>query len=241
VLVQAIPLPIGKETLKEKTTLLLVDDHVVVRQGFRALLEAERDFAVVGEAGTGRQAVELARELRPHVVLMDISMPQLNGLEATRQIRKEALSCRVLILSAHNDDECLQLSTEAGAAGYLLKQSAAAELVRAIREVRKGNTFFSPVVVKRLMERYRQTLSRGVPLKKHTDVLSSREVEVLQLIAEGKVNKQIAAELTISINTVENHRMHLMKKLKLHDVAGLTRYAIGNGIIEKSFPLRESP
>ncbi len=230
-----MPDRIHKETLRERTTVLLVDDHVVVRQGFRALLEAEQDLAVVGEAGTGREAVELARKLFPHVVLMDISMPQLNGLEATRQLRKVAPASRVLILSAHNDDEYIQSSTEVGAAGYLLKQAAATELVRAIREIKKGNAFFSPNIVNRLIDRYRQTLRRGVPVRKQTDLLTSREMEVLQLIAEGKVNKQIAAELTISINTVENHRLHLMHKLKLHDVAGLTRYAIANGIIEKNF------
>src|SRR5712672_1491791 len=139
----------------QKITVLLADDHTLVRQGFRALLEAEPDIAIVGEAGTGRQAVQLAKKLRPDVVLMDIAMPLLNGLEATRQVIKEVPSSKVLILSSYSDDEYVQQLTEAGAAGYLLKQTAAAELLKAIREARRGNTFFSPAISKRLVEDYR--------------------------------------------------------------------------------------
>ena len=217
-----------------KTTLLLADDHTVVRQGLRALLQAEPDLHIAGEADTGRQAVQLAKSLKPDVVVMDIAMPGLNGLEATRQILKLAPNTRVLILSSYSDDEYVHQSTEAGAAGYLLKQAAVTDLVKAIREVKSGHAFYSPAISRRLVQRYRETLRRGVPVKKRTDVLTSRETEVLQLIAEGKANKQIAAELGLSIKTIEKHRQHLMDKLGIHDIAGLTRYAIAKGIIETS-------
>ncbi len=216
----------------QKITVLLADDHTIVRQGFRALLEAEPDIAVVGEAENGRQAIGQARKLQPDVVVMDIAMPLLNGLEATRQIAKEAPSTKVLILSSYSDDEYVNQLTEAGAVGYLLKQTAASDLIKAIREAKKGNAFFSPAISKRLMEHYRETLVRGVPVRKRSDILTSREAEVLQLIAEGKANKQIASELNVSIKTVEKHRQQLMNKLNIHDIAGLTRYAIAKGVIE---------
>ncbi len=215
-----------------KITILLADDHVVVRQGLRSLLQAEPDMEVVGEAETGRQAVQLVRTLKPAVVLMDIAMPRLNGLEATRQIARDVPSCRVLILSSYSDDEYVHQLTEAGATGYLLKQADFADVVRAIREAKQGNSFFSPTISKRLMEHYREFLVRGVPVRKRSDVLTSREVEVLQLIAEGLGNKQISDDLEISVKTVERHRQRLMDKLAIHDVAGLTRYAISKGLIE---------
>jgi len=215
----------------ERIRVLLADDHMIVREGLRTLLEAEGDFEVVGEAQTGRQAVQLTKKLRPDVVVMDIAMPLLNGLEATRRIVKDVPAARVLILSAHGDDEYVRQVVLLGAAGYLLKQTSADVLGRAIREIQKGNTFFSPSVADRL-----DGLSLGSPqgreaIKKKAG-LSSREVEVLQLIAEGKANKQVARELDISIKTVEKHRQHLMSKLDIHDTAGLTRYAIAAGIIE---------
>src|SRR5258708_4000718 len=215
-----------------KISVLLVDDHTVVRQGLRALLEAEPDMEVVGEAEGGRQAVQLATKLKPNVVVMDIAMPQLNGLEATRQILKEAPVCRVLVLSSYSDDEYVHQLTEAGAAGYLVKQAAATDLVKAIREAKKGNAFFSPAISKQLMEHYRQTLIHGVAVRKRTDMLTSREAEVLQLVAEGYANKQIASELGINIKTVEKHRQQLMNKLDIHEIAGLTRYAVAKGIVE---------
>ena len=216
----------------KKITVLLVDDHTLMRQGLRVLLQAESDIEIVAEAETGRQAVERTKALTPDVVVMDIAMPLLNGLEATRQIVKQVPSSRVLILSTYSDDEYIRHLTEAGAAGYLRKDVALTDLVKAIRELKRGNSFFSAAISKRLMQLYRQRLTRGVAVKERNDLLTSRETEVLQLIAEGNANKQIAAELGISIKTVEHHRQELMKKLDIHEVAGLTRYSISNGIIQ---------
>jgi len=216
----------------EKIRVLLVDDHTMIRQGLRVLLEAERDIAVVGEADTGRQAVRLTKKHLPNVVVMDIAMPGLNGLEATRQILKDVPTAKVLVLSSYSDEEYVQQLSEDGVAGYLLKHTAAADLIKAVREASKGNAFFSPAVSKRLLDHYRQAFRRGRPVRKQTALLTSREAEVLQLVAEGRVNKQIAGELCISVKTVEKHRQQVMNKLNIHDVAGLTRYAISKGIIE---------
>jgi DNA-binding NarL/FixJ family response regulator len=217
----------------QKITVLLADDHTVVRQGIRALLEAEEDMSVAGEAENGRQAVQMAKRLQPDVVVMDIAMPSLNGLEATRQISRESPKSRVLILSSYSDDEYVQQLTDAGASGYLVKQTAAQDLVTAIREAKRGNAFFSPAISRRLLEHYRSSVGKPTGEKK-APKLTPRELEVLQLIAEGYANKQIAGELFISIKTVEKHRQQLMHKLDIHDVAGLTRYAIAKGIIEAS-------
>jgi DNA-binding NarL/FixJ family response regulator len=222
----------------DKIKVLLVDDHTVVRQGLRVLLEAEQDITIVAEADNGRQAVQLTKKHLPDVVVMDIAMPMLNGLEATRQIIREAPASKVIILSSYSDDEYVHQLTEAGAAGYLLKQTAATDLMKAIREARKGNAFFSPAISKRLLEHYREAFMKGMPVRKRAELLTSREAEVLQLIAEGKPNKQIAAELCISIKTVEKHRQQVMNKLNIHDVAGLTRYAISKGIIESNAGMR---
>jgi DNA-binding NarL/FixJ family response regulator len=210
-----------------RITVLLAEDHNLVREGFRSLLKHESDIEVVGEAATGRQAVDLTRKLKPAVVVMDIAMPLLNGLEATRQIRKAFPDTKVLILSAHSDPAYVEQSTRLGAAGFLLKQTSAQNLATAIRELQKGNTFFSPAVAKRAVSR-----DRGGELKRKTNRLSSRQVEVLQLIAEGRANKQIAAELGVSFKTVDKHRQAIMEKLNIHDTAGLTRYAIHAGIIQ---------
>jgi DNA-binding NarL/FixJ family response regulator len=215
-------------------TVLLAEDHLMVREGFRSLLKHERDIEVVGEAETGRQAVQLTRKLRPEVVVMDIAMPLLNGLEATRQIRKAVPETKVLVLSAHSDDAYAEQMIEFGAAGFLLKQNSSHVLATAIREVQKGNTFFSPSLSKRLRPRDQKSLDWKAKPRKKTNHLSSREVEVLQLIAEGYANKQIAAELGVSFKTVDKHRQHLMGKLNIHDVAGLTRCAIAEGLIESS-------
>jgi DNA-binding NarL/FixJ family response regulator len=216
----------------EKIKVLLADDHTVLRQGLRLLLEAEADITVVGDAETGRQALQLARKLLPDVVVMDIAMPQLNGLHATRQILKEVPQAKVLILSSYGDDEYVREMARAGAAGYLIKQTAAADLVRAVREIKKGNAFFSPPIFQRLLGHCREALQGGATTGQRAIQLTSREEEVLQLVAEGKANKQIAAELCLSIKTVEKHRQQVMRKLDLHEVASLTRYAIAKGIVE---------
>ena len=216
-----------------KIPVLLVDDHTVVRQGLRALLSAEEDMEVVGEAENGRQAVILAKKMMPEVIVMDVAMPLLNGLEATRQILKMLPSIKVLVLTSYGDDECISQLMDAGASGYLIKQTAANDLLRAIREVQRGNAFFSPAIAKRLRDQCREALTTGHTPRRSGE-LTSRESEVLQLIAEGFSNKQIAAELAISIKTVEKHRQQVMNKLNIHDVAGLTRYAISKGMVERT-------
>jgi DNA-binding NarL/FixJ family response regulator len=218
----------------KRITVLLAEDHTIVREGFRTMLELEDDIEVVGEAQDGRQAVALVKKLRPAVVLMDIAMPLLNGLEAARQVAKTFPETRVIMLSAHSDDAYVTNATEAGAVGFLLKQTSAHEVCRAIREVQKGKTFFSPSISKRLDRLHPSAPDRTGVLKKKAAHLTSREMEVLQLIAEGKANKETASELSIGIKTVEKHREHLMAKLDIHDTAGLTRYAISAGIIESS-------
>jgi DNA-binding NarL/FixJ family response regulator len=201
------------------------------------MLEMEKDLQVVGEAEDGRQAVALVKKLRPAVVLMDIAMPRLNGLEATRQVLKAVPATKVIMLSAHSDDAYVKDATESGAVGFLRKQTSSHVVCEAIREVQKGNTFFSPTVARRLQQLDGKSLDRaGMPRSRNAR-LTSREVEVLQLIAEGKANKETAAELGISAKTAEKHRDHLMQKLKIHDTAGLTRYAISAGIVESSVQL----
>ncbi len=221
----------------EQITVLLAEDHTIVREGLRMLLEAEEDIVVVGEADNGRKAIQLAKKLRPAVVVMDIAMPLLNGLEATRRIRKAIPATKVLILSAHSDEEYVEQVIALGAAGYLIKQTSASYLSKAIREVQKGNTYFSPSVAHRLGNLDQKPSDQRGLVRKKGPALSSREMEVLQLIAEGRANKQVARELGISIKTVEKHRQHLMAKLDLHDTAGLTRYAISTGIIESHIRL----
>jgi DNA-binding NarL/FixJ family response regulator len=217
----------------KKITVLLADDHAVVREGLRALLAIEPDIAVVGEAQSGRQAVRMTKKLLPAVVVMDIAMPLLNGLEAARQILKAVPATKVLMLSAHRDDEYVDEVIRLGAAGYLIKQTSAHVLPKAIREASKGKTFFAPAISQRLGDRQQNSRSGAAGWRKAGDVrLSSREVEIIQLIAEGKANKQAADVLGISIKTVEKHRQNLMNKLDLHDTAGLTRYAIATGIID---------
>lgn len=220
----------------QKIRVMLADDHTVVRQGLKALLSLEEDIEVVGEADTGRQAVQIARKVLPDVVVMDIAMPLLNGLQATKQIVAEVPSAKVIILSSYSDEEYVQQLTDAGAIGYLVKHTAADELVKAVREAKRGNAYFSPMISKRLLDCYRRSFVSGKPVRMNSETLTSRESEVLQLIAEGKSNKQIAAELCISIKTVEKHRQQVMNKLNIHEIAGLTRYAIAKGFTENIPP-----
>ena len=221
----------------KKITVLLADDHTIVREGFRKMLEMEDDLEVCDEAQDGRQAVALAKKFHPDVVLMDIAMPLLNGLEATRQLLKERPLTKILMLSAHNDDAYVQNAIDSGAMGFLLKQTSAHEVCRAIREVHAGKKFFCASIAKRQGNLHSETIDHAGQRRKKSAELTSREMEVLQLIAEGKANKQTAAELGIGIKTVEKHREHLMDKLDIHDTAGLTRYAISAGIIESSVQL----
>ncbi|PIQ87398.1 MAG: DNA-binding response regulator [Candidatus Omnitrophica bacterium CG11_big_fil_rev_8_21_14_0_20_45_26] len=215
-------------------SVLLAEDHEVVRQGLRMLLEAAKDIKVVGEACTGREALVLAKKFKPDVIVMDIAMPNLNGLEATKKILEALPATKIIILSAHSDDIYIEKVSMLGAAGYLVKQNSAQVLVKAVREVQKGKIFYSSYISKRLDNLNPEVLNAKGKRRHQKVRLSSREAEVLQLVAEGKANKEIASELEISIKTVEKHRQHLMAKLKIHDTAGLTRYAISAGVIESS-------
>src|SRR3990172_5308402 len=210
--------------------ILLVDDHTIVRQGLRALLEAQPGFTVVGEAENGRDAVKKAQELAPDVVIMDIAMPILNGLEATRQIKRLLPETKVLALTMYNDEEYVFQILKSGASGYLIKETAANELITAIDSVNTGNPFFSPLISRKIMERYmkeeEEKKARG-----ETDKLTNREKEVLQLIAEGYTNNEIGNLMNISVKTVETQRAHIMSKLDIHDVAGLIKYAIRKGLV----------
>jgi DNA-binding NarL/FixJ family response regulator len=213
-------------------TVLVAEDHSIVREGLCGLLEAVGHFTVLGQARTGREAVDMARVLSPDVILMDIGMPILNGIDATRKILEENPKARVLILSAYSDDLHVERVGEAGAAGYLEKQTSVEILSEAILEVASKRPFISPTIAKRMRtERRRRELKYG-PNNASATRLTSREAEVLQLVAEGFANKQIAGDLSISIKTVEKHRQKVMDKLNLHGTAGLTRYAMEMGIIE---------
>ena len=215
-------------------TILLVEDHQIVREGLWALLQNEPDFKLLGQSENGREAVALVDQLHPDIVVMDIAMPLLNGLEAARQILKNAPATRIIFLSAHNDDSYVQKAISIGVCGYLIKQTAAHILPEAIRQVASGKVYFSPVIAKRLQDQVRNARSRGKPASIEVPLLTAREAEVLQLIAEGKANKETADLLGISIKTVEKHRQRLMEKLNIHDTAGLTRHAIATGVIESS-------
>jgi two-component system, NarL family, response regulator NreC len=207
-------------------TILLADDHAVVRSGFRRILEAEWDLAVVGEAANGREAVEMAERLRPAVVVMDVTMPELNGIEATRRIAKSLPRTRILALSMHKDAVYVREILRAGAHGYLLKDSNQTDLLAAVRAVGNGQGWLSPEVSDVVLEDYRKQVTNPI------DLLSSREREVLQMIAESRTNKEIASALHLSVYTVEAHRGRIMEKLNVHAVGELVRFAMRNGLID---------
>ena len=218
----------------KKISVLIVEDHTMVREGLRMMLEMESDMMAVGEARNGREAVALAVDLSPDVILMDIAMPGLNGLEATRQLSRMLPTSKIIILTAHCDDAYVQSAVNSGASGFLLKQDSTHDVCRAIREVHRGGIHYSSSISKRFLRINPKSQDRSGKFVRKPSLLTSREMEVLQLIAEGKANKETASELGISIKTVEKHRGRLMEKLDIHDTAGLTRHAIAKGIIESS-------
>jgi DNA-binding NarL/FixJ family response regulator len=216
----------------KRTTIVLADDHSLVREGLRRILDLEADFEVIGEASDGREAVQLAQALDPAVLLMDLGMPLLNGWDASKKVLEAKPRIRVVILSAHGEKVYVKRAMDAGVAGFVLKQNCLRDLFVAIRTVVTGRSFFVPEV-SILLERAECVFGRGGVNRQSGKLeLSRREREVLQLIAEGKANKQTASELGITIKTVEKHRGRIMEKLGIHETAGLTRYAIGAGIIE---------
>lgn len=210
--------------------ILLADDHTVMRSGLRLLLERQPNLVVVGEAADGRQAVELAASEKPDVVVMDIAMPHLNGVEAARQIVNRAPLTAVVILSMHSDESYVIRSLKAGARAYLLKDSAESDLISAIHAITEGKSFFSPLVRRILKEDYMHQLAE-MGAEDTYELLTTREREVLQLVAEGKSNKEVANLLNLSLYTVETHRTHILQKLNIHSVPELILYAVRKGII----------
>ena len=213
-----------------KLRILLADDHIVMRTGLRALLERQANLEVVGESENGRETVALAASLKPDVVVMDVGMPVLNGIEATQTIVTQNPTVAVVILSMHADESYVMRALKAGARGYLLKDSAAADLIGAIQAISQGKSFFSPKVSRILAEDYVRVLKQKGAVDTY-DLLTSREREILQLLAEGKTNKEVATALNISPYTVETHRSHILQKLNLHNSAELVLYAVRKGII----------
>ena len=210
----------------KKITILLADDHSMVRQGFRRILEGQPDMEVVGEAGNGREAIEQATKLAPDVVVMDVAMPELNGIEATRRLMEALPRTRVLALSMHKDAVYVREILRAGARGYLLKDAIDVDFLVAVRAIAKGEGYLSPGVADAVLTDYRQHVTDPI------DLLTSREREVLQLIAEGKTNKDIATLLKLSVYTVDAHRGHIMEKLNLHSTGELVRFAVRKGLID---------
>ncbi|MCH7764171.1 MAG: response regulator transcription factor [Candidatus Marinimicrobia bacterium] len=215
-------------------TVLVVEDHTIVRQGIVSLINKEDDITIVGEADDGRQAIKLCREKKPNIIVMDLAMPHLNGIETTQIVKKECPKTNIIILSMYSEEEYIFKAIDAGASGYLTKKNAAEDLIKAIRAVRDGKTFFSPEVSKTVMNSYHLMMKKYGTLDEVSEKnkLTSRELEVLQLIAEGYTSKKISEKLHISTNTVQRHREKIMRKTGIHNVAGLTRYALEKGIIE---------
>lgn len=212
--------------MREKIRILLADDHAVVRQGFKMILAAQPDMEIVGEAGNGREALDLAGQLQPDVIVMDVAMPELNGIEATRRLSDLSPRTRVLALSMHKDSVYVREILRAGARGYLLKDSIASDLLAAVRAVARGEGYLSPGVSDAVLNDYRRHVTDPI------DLLTSREREVLQMIAEGKTNKEIATVLNLSVYTVDAHRGRIMEKLNLHSVNELVRFAVRAGLVD---------
>ena len=215
----------------KQISVLIVDDHQMMRDALVNILERHKDIKVVGQASDGREGAEIAEKLKPDVVTLDVAMPNLNGLDAARHIRRKSASTRIIMLTAYEEDLYIQHALEAGVDGYVTKHSAAETLAKAVREVAKGEKAYSPNV-KRRIPQYEKSDGGRKLLRRKSDTLTAREIEVLQLIAEGNANKQTADKLGISIKTVEKHRQAVMNKLHIHDTAGLTRYAISAGMVE---------
>jgi len=213
-----------------KIRLLLVDDHGVVRSGLRMLLETQQDIEIVGEAASGHKAIELVQQHRPHIVLMDVQMTDMNGIEATREIKRLCPETKVLTLTMYENEQYLLEMLKAGASGYIPKRAAPDELVEAIRTVQQGNIFLYPTVANLLVQNYLDT-QNGAEEEKDIDILTSREQEVLVLIAEGLTNPEIAEKLFISVKTVDRHRENMMQKLNMHSRIDLVKFAIKNELI----------
>jgi DNA-binding NarL/FixJ family response regulator len=214
-------------TERSKISVVLADDHTILRQGLKSLLEAERDIEVVGEAANGREAIDLVMDKSPDVVVMDITMPDITGLQAADVIKTRLSPSKIIILSMYGDEEYVDQAIQSGVDAYLVKETVAGELITAIREVVKGNAFFSPSVSKVLRERQKLQFERENPL-----ALTLREKEILQFVAVGKTSREIADILNISQRTIDKHRQQMMEKLDIRDVAGLTRYAMAKGMIK---------
>ncbi len=212
--------------MREKIRILLADDHAVVRQGFKMILAAQPDMEIVGEAGNGREALDLAGQLQPDVIVMDVAMPELNGIEATRRVADLSPRSRVLALSMHKDSVYVREILRAGARGYLLKDSISSDLLAAVRAIARGEGYLIPGVSDAVLNDYRRHVTDPI------DLLSSREREVLQMIAEGKTNKEIATVLNLSVYTVDAHRGRIMEKLNVHSVTDLVRFAVRSGLVD---------
>jgi len=213
-----------------KISVLIVDDHTVVRNGLKSLLESDGDIRVVGEAKDGMEAVRKAKTLKPNVVLLDVAMPVMHGIETARRLSRTVPDSKVLILSSYSEPQEIDRALEAGASGYLMKETASSEVLRAVRDAHRGKAYFSSAISQRMLQQNRMAFSRGKQPRTHAPKLT------LELIGKGKANKQIADELGISIKTVEKHRASVMEKLNIHEAAGLTRYAVASGLIETNRP-----
>jgi len=219
----------------KKISVLIVDDHTIVRQGLKELINSAPDMEVVGEAENGLKALSEARRLMPSIIILDLAMPLLNGIETTRRLRRNSPETKILILSTYHDDQEVQQALEAGASGFLIKETASGDLLKAIRETLKGTTCFSPRISRRMLRRTQNSFRKASdPIDSAR--LTARELQVLERIAQGMPNKGIADSLTISIKTVEKHRQSLMDKLQIHEAASLTRHAIARGMIPCTRP-----